>query len=84
MARWRYPTLTVHKIDVSMNNPTIIPRRATAAVSMRIVPDQDISEICQLFENYVREAFSSTGSENNISVRLLILFNIYKKIVFIY
>ncbi|KAI9305332.1 hypothetical protein BJ944DRAFT_161937, partial [Cunninghamella echinulata] len=68
MARWRYPTLTVHKIDVSMNNPTIIPRRASAAVSMRIVPDQDISEICQLFKNYVQEAFAATGSENDISI----------------
>ncbi|KAI8086176.1 uncharacterized protein BX664DRAFT_335096 [Halteromyces radiatus] len=68
MARWRYPTMTVHKIDVSMNNPTIIPRCATAAVSMRVVPDQDISQICDLFEQYVRKAFATSGSENDISI----------------
>jgi di- and tripeptidase len=68
MARWRYPTMTVHKIDVSMNNPTIIPRCAKAAVSMRVVPDQDISEICKLFEDYVHNAFATTGSENDIKV----------------
>ncbi|KAI8379206.1 WD40-repeat-containing domain protein [Radiomyces spectabilis] len=68
MSRWRYPTLTVHKIDVSINNPTIIPRRATATVSMRVVPDQNIKEICQQFEGYVKEAFQSSSSENQISV----------------
>ncbi|ORZ15957.1 hypothetical protein BCR42DRAFT_416210 [Absidia repens] len=68
MARWRYPTMTVHKIDVSMNNPTIIPRSAKAAVSMRVVPDQDISQICQHFEEYVRKAFAATGSENDIEI----------------
>ncbi|KAI8069989.1 WD40-repeat-containing domain protein [Gongronella butleri] len=68
MARWRYPTMTVHKIDVSMNNPTIIPRCAKAAVSMRIVPDQEIAEICTQFESFVREAFAATGSDNKISI----------------
>ncbi|ORX61449.1 Zn-dependent exopeptidase [Hesseltinella vesiculosa] len=68
MARWRYPTMTVHKIDVSMNNPTIIPRCAKAAVSMRVVPDQEITEICRLFEAFVRDAFAATGSDNSISI----------------
>ncbi|KAI8977252.1 WD40-repeat-containing domain protein [Mycotypha africana] len=69
MSRWRYPTLTVHKIDVSINNPTIIPRSAKAAVSMRVVPDQDISDICKQFEHYVHSVFSkSTHSDNTISV----------------
>ncbi|KAI9031822.1 WD40-repeat-containing domain protein [Phycomyces nitens] len=68
MARWRYPTFTVHKIDVSINNPTIIPRSATAIVSMRIVPDQSITEICEQFKNHVRNAFEDNLSENNISI----------------
>ncbi|OAD72119.1 hypothetical protein PHYBLDRAFT_96544, partial [Phycomyces blakesleeanus NRRL 1555(-)] len=68
MARWRYPTFTVHKIDVSINNPTIIPRSATAIVSMRVVPDQSIAEICEQFKNHVRNAFEDNVSENNISI----------------
>lgn len=71
MSRWRYPTLTVHKIDVSINNPTIIPRSAQAAVSMRVVPDQTIADICAQFEDYVQKVFSeSTDSDNCISVTI--------------
>ncbi|CAO3656823.1 unnamed protein product [Mucor hiemalis] len=70
MARWRYPTLTVHKIDVSINNPTIIPRSAKAAVSMRVVPDQAISDICAQFEQYVGKVFNEGSSDNCISVAI--------------
>ncbi|KAI9476215.1 MAG: hypothetical protein EXX96DRAFT_601897 [Benjaminiella poitrasii] len=71
MSRWRYPTLTVHKIDVSVNNPTIIPRSAKAAVSMRVVPDQTISDICAQFEQYIREVFAENVlSDNKISVAI--------------
>lgn len=74
MARWRYPTLTVHKIDVSHNNPTIIPRRAQAAVSMRIVPDQDIGDICTRFSEYVQEVFGRLKTDNRIEVRAIFFF----------
>jgi di- and tripeptidase len=71
MSRWRYPTLTVHKIDVSINNPTIIPRSANAAVSMRVVPNQTINDICTQFEEYVHQVFSEIqGSDNLISVKI--------------
>lgn len=71
MSRWRYPTLTVHKIDVSINNPTIIPRSANAAVSMRVVPNQTINDICRQFEEYVHQVFSDIqGSDNMISVKI--------------
>lgn len=68
MARWRYPTLTVHKIDVSMDNPTIISHCATATVSMRTVPNQDISDICAQFKYYMRETFDQLKSGNQIKV----------------
>ncbi|CAO3701846.1 unnamed protein product [Rhizopus stolonifer] len=68
MRRWRYPTLTVHKIDVSINNPTIIPRSAQACVSMRMVPDQSIPEICRQFSEYIQQLFLECESDNKISV----------------
>ncbi|KAI9489794.1 WD40-repeat-containing domain protein [Zychaea mexicana] len=70
MARWRFPTLSVHKIDVSISNRTIIPRCATACVSMRIVPDQSIEDIAAKFEDYVRQVFADMNSENEISVEI--------------
>lgn len=68
MARWRYPTLSVHKIDVSFSNPTIIPRCAKAFVSMRVVPDQTIADISSKFEQHVCRVFSDLQSDNVISV----------------
>ncbi|CAO3692343.1 unnamed protein product [Umbelopsis ramanniana] len=70
MARWRYPTFTVHKIDVSLNNPTIIPRQATAAISMRIVPDQDINVICEQFKLFVENTAQSLGTDNKVTVEI--------------
>jgi acetylornithine deacetylase/succinyl-diaminopimelate desuccinylase-like protein len=71
MARWRYPTLTVHKIDVSLNNPTIIPRQAKAAVSMRIVPDQDLETICEHFKSHVERTAKALGTDNEVKASLL-------------
>jgi di- and tripeptidase len=70
MSRWRYPTLTVHKIDVPIDNPTIISHYATAAVSMRIVPNQDITDICDTFKHYVCQIFQKLKSDNQISVSI--------------
>lgn len=68
MSRWRYPTLTVHKLDVPIDNPTIISHYATAAVSMRIVPNQDITDICDSFKHYVCQVFQQLKSDNKIAV----------------
>ncbi|KAI9351897.1 hypothetical protein BD770DRAFT_393563 [Pilaira anomala] len=70
MSRWRYPTLTIHSIHVPMDNPTIISHCARSAVSMRIVPNQSITEICRTFEKYVRHTFQNLKSENNISIEI--------------
>ncbi|KAG9017933.1 hypothetical protein FRB90_000115 [Tulasnella sp. 427] len=46
-SRWREPTLSVHSIQDSglSGNPTIIPSRVRAKISVRIVPDQDLKTI---------------------------------------
>ena len=51
------PTLEVHGLPGGYTGPgkkTVIPARAAAKVSMRIVPDQDPHEIAALFEDYMR------------------------------
>lgn len=75
MSKWRYPSFTIHKIDVSgPNNVTIIPRKAEASVSMRIVPDQDIDDIVKSFKEFVKEIFSELRTKNNLRVSIIILF----------
>lgn len=51
------PTLDIHGIPggfTGAGKKTVIPARASAKLSMRLVPDQDPEEIAALFESYVR------------------------------
>ena len=69
IARWRYPSLTVHGVEVSGNaSDTVIPRSATASVSMRIVPDQDPEQICQAYEEHLKKAFLSLRTSNRLQI----------------
>lgn len=40
MQRWRLPTMSITGINCSINNKSIIPRSASANISIRTVPDQ--------------------------------------------
>jgi acetylornithine deacetylase/succinyl-diaminopimelate desuccinylase-like protein len=56
--RWARPTLEVHGIAGGFTGPgakTVIPARATAKISMRLVPDQRPPSILRAFEKKVRE-----------------------------
>jgi di- and tripeptidase len=67
MAKWRYPSLTIHRVDVSgpPSNATIIPREASASISLRIVPDQCVASIRASLLSYLRSCYSGT---NKLSV----------------
>ncbi len=55
---WARPTLEVHGIAggfTSAGAKTVIPARATAKVSMRLVPRQDPEKIIQAFREFVRK-----------------------------
>ena len=68
-AKWRNPSLTIHKIHVSgPNNNTVIPQQAQASVSIRIVPNQDLAKIKQSFESWIKQCFQKLASENHITV----------------
>ena len=63
------PTLEIHGIGggfTGEGSKTVIPARAWAKVSMRLVPDQDPREIAEIFEQHVRDLAPSTV---NVEVR---------------
>ncbi|ODQ63174.1 Zn-dependent exopeptidase [Nadsonia fulvescens var. elongata DSM 6958] len=72
MAMWRLPSLTIHRINVSGppagTNLTIIPKSASAAVSLRIVPNQSIEQIKHNLVIYLTECFEGFHSDNHIEI----------------
>ncbi len=69
--KWARPTLDVHGIVggfTGEGSKTVIPARATAKISMRLVPDQDPVEIFEAFTSFCRQE-STPGIE--ITTRVL-------------
>lgn len=71
MTRWRYPSLSIHRIAVSgPGNSTLIPQSATATLSLRIVPDQAMDVIQAALTSFLHAEFAAFGSPNALSVRI--------------
>ena len=71
-ARWREPALTIHNIEVSgPKNATVIPGSVTAQISIRIVPDQELSVISQALVDYLEQSFKALDTANTIQVQVV-------------
>lgn len=69
MAKWRFPSLTVHKIvTTGSSQGSVIPHKVRAVISMRIVPDQDLEHMVTLFKETLHEMFTESKSANKLSV----------------
>ncbi|KAK4958054.1 hypothetical protein LTR10_004479 [Elasticomyces elasticus] len=70
MRRWRDPSLTIHRFQTSGpdNNATIIPRLAKAALSMRLVPNQETTHVSEALAAYLEAQFETLGSNNALTV----------------
>src|SRR5208282_463853 len=69
MARWRLPSLTIHKIvTTGSSQGSVIPHKARALISMRIVPDQKIEQIISAFKETLHERFTELQSDNTLNV----------------
>lgn len=69
MQRWRYPNLTVHRIEVPEAKTAVtISGSAKATLSIRIVPSQTAEQIGDSLTSYVHEQFSQLQSSNSIRV----------------
>ncbi len=67
---WARPTLEVHGMPggfVAPGAKTVIPAKASAKVSMRLVPNQDPDDILQRYKNYVKK-LTPKGIQTTIKV----------------
>ncbi|KAL7747188.1 hypothetical protein RI367_007399 [Sorochytrium milnesiophthora] len=67
---WRQPSLTVNRVETTggTSNRTLIPRRASAFVSMRTVPDQGTAAVLAAFEAHLRDQFQRLTTTNRLEI----------------
>ncbi|KAI9738239.1 MAG: hypothetical protein M1834_008737 [Cirrosporium novae-zelandiae] len=74
MARWRYPSLSIHGIEGAFSAPgakTVIPAKVSGKFSIRTVPDMQPADIDNLVFSYLNSEFSKFNSKNTMKVELL-------------
>ena len=70
-ARWREPSLTIHRVNTSgPANSTIISRLATADLSIRLVPDQHTTVIEQALRKVLHNAFQKLHTTNKLTIKI--------------
>lgn len=71
MRRWREASLTIHRFQTSgPANAAIIPRLAKAALSLRLVPNQEADQTGGALIQYLHTEFKKLGSNNKLTVTI--------------
>ncbi|KAF2837630.1 glutathione degradosome [Patellaria atrata CBS 101060] len=71
MRRWREASLTIHRFHTSgPENLTIIPRLAKAALSLRLVPNQEAVQVSASLVSFLQNEFANLGSKNKLTVTI--------------
>ncbi|KAI9762437.1 MAG: hypothetical protein M4579_000413 [Chaenotheca gracillima] len=72
MGRWREPSLTIHRFKVSGSeaNKTVISHVASAALSIRLVPNQETSKIKAALVSHMESAFAELESTNHLTITI--------------
>jgi Cys-Gly metallodipeptidase DUG1 len=74
MARWRYPSLSIHGVEGAFSQPgvkTVIPAKVIGKFSIRTVPNMELEDVDKLVFKYVDAVFKKLGSKNTIKTELL-------------
>lgn len=70
MARWREPNLTIHRTKTSGLDDSVMSSHASAAISLRIVPDQQVDDIVASLKDFLRAKFAELGSKNTLTIKI--------------
>ncbi|KAK5075532.1 hypothetical protein LTR64_001739 [Lithohypha guttulata] len=71
MARWRFPSLSVHGVEGAFSQPgakTVIPAKVIGKFSIRTVPNMESNEVNELVYKHVKDVFNKLGSKNSMNV----------------
>merc|ERR1712029_815250 len=73
MARWRFPSLSLHGIEGAFSDTgakTVIPRKVIGKFSIRIVPDQTPEKVEEVVIKYLNKKWAERGSSNKMKASL--------------
>ncbi|KAJ5051728.1 uncharacterized protein L3040_001500 [Drepanopeziza brunnea f. sp. 'multigermtubi'] len=70
MARWREPNLTVHRYKVSGPDGSLVSSHASAAISLRLVPNQEVEDVIQSLTAFLTDAFAKLDTHNHLSITI--------------
>lgn len=71
MARWRYPSLSLHGIEGAFSASgakTVIPAKVIGKFSIRTVPDMDGPKVTEYVIKHIESEFAKLGSKNTLNV----------------
>jgi len=73
MARWRYPSLSLHGIQGAFSDPgakTVIPRKVIGKFSVRIVPNQTPEIVEKVVIDYCNKIWATRKSTNKMKASM--------------
>lgn len=70
MARWREPNLTVHRYKVSGPDGSLVSAHASAAISLRLVPNQEVDDVIKSLTAFLTNAFAQLDTHNHLSITI--------------
>ncbi|KAI9811531.1 MAG: hypothetical protein M1832_000874 [Thelocarpon impressellum] len=68
--RSREASLTVHRFAAGPENTTIIPNQASAGLSIRLVPNQDIVTVKRALHDFLHQQFAELQSKNHLAISI--------------
>ena len=74
MARWRFPSLSVHGVEGAFSGggaKTVIPAKVVGKFSIRTVPDMKSEEVDKKVFEHVNKVFKELGSKNTLEASLM-------------
>lgn len=70
MAKWREPNLTIHRTKTSGLDDSVVSSHASASISLRLVPDQQVDEIIAILKEFLRNKFAELESKNTLTIKI--------------
>lgn len=74
MARWRYPSLSIHGVEGAFSAPgakTVIPAKVVGKFSIRTVPNMESEDVTRLVKDFILSEAAKLNSKNKLDVSLM-------------